>query len=86
MRVAAISSPDAAGAPLSELSRDPDACSQRTVKGPRDGVETITGVECRVICNEAVGLHSRDLDQLADTLEAIDAGKLPLGALPPRES
>ena len=49
---------------------------------PRDGIETIEGLECRVICEEAVGLHSRDLDRLADTLEAIDAGHPPLGTLP----
>ena len=46
---------------------------------PRDGVEIIEGVECRVICNEAVGLHSRDRDRLADTLEAADSGQPPLG-------
>ena len=50
---------------------------------PRDGIETIADVECRVICEEQVRMHARDLDRLADRLEAIDAGDTPLGTLPP---
>ena len=50
---------------------------------PRDGIETIAGIECRVISEEAVGMHPRDLDRLADRLEAIDTGDTPLGTLPP---
>lgn len=49
---------------------------------PRDGIETIVGVECRVIGEELVRMHTRDLDRLADKLEAIDAGDTPLGTLP----
>ena len=48
----------------------------------RDGVETIADIECRVISEEGVGLHARELERLADKLEAIDAGDTPLGALP----
>ena len=50
---------------------------------PRDGIETIADVECRVISEEQVRMHARDLDRLADRLEAIDDGDTPLGALPP---
>ena len=50
---------------------------------PRDGIETISDIECRVISEEAVGMHARDLDRLADTLEAIDNGATPLGTVPP---
>ena len=50
---------------------------------PRDGIETIADIECRVISEEAVGMHPRDLDRLADRLEAIDTGDTPLGTLPP---
>ena len=50
---------------------------------PRDGVEMIAGVKCRVISEEQVRMHARDLDRLADRLEAIDAGDNPLGSLPP---
>ena len=50
---------------------------------PRDGIETIADIECHIISEEQVGMHSRDLDRLADRLEAIDAGDTPLGALPP---
>ena len=50
----------------------------------RDGEETIADIECRVISEEGVGLHTRDLERLADKLEAIDAGDARLGALPPR--
>lgn len=50
---------------------------------PRDGIEIIADIECRVIGQEWVGMHPRDLDRLADRLEAIDAGDTPLGALPP---
>ena len=49
----------------------------------RDGIETIAGVECRVISEELVRMHSRDLDRLADIFEAIDAGDISLGSLPP---
>ena len=52
-------------------------------KEPRDGTETIAGVECRVISEEEVRMHARDLDRLADRLKAIDAGDTPLGNLPP---
>ena len=47
---------------------------------PRDGNETIAGIECRVISEEMVGVHSRDLDRLADSLGADDTS---LGRLPP---
>ena len=50
---------------------------------PRDGIETITDIECRIITEGQVRMHSRDLDRLADSLEAIDAGDTPMGALPP---
>ena len=50
---------------------------------PRDGIEIIADIECRVISEEQVRMHARDLDRLADRLEAIDAGDTPLGALPP---
>ena len=50
---------------------------------PRDGIEKIASVECRVISEEQVRMHARDLDRLADRLEATDAGDSPLGALPP---
>lgn len=53
---------------------------------PRDGVETIEGIECRVISEEMVGLHTRDLDRLADSLEAVDTGAKPLEPLPPAHS
>lgn len=52
---------------------------------PRDGNETIAGIECRVIGEEEVGVHTRDLDRLADSLEDIDIGATPLGSLPPRD-
>ena len=52
-------------------------------KEPRDGIETIAGVECRVISEEQVRMHARDLDRLADRLKAIDAGDTPLGSFPP---
>ena len=54
-----------------------------TAAEPRDGVETISGIECRVISEEGVGTHTRDLDRLADRLEAIDGGATPLGNVPP---
>ena len=50
---------------------------------PRDGIETIAEIECRVISEEQIRMHARDLDRLADRLEATDAGDSPLGALPP---
>lgn len=46
----------------------------------RDGIEAIAGIECRVISEETVGVHTRDLDRLADSLQADDTG---LGHLPP---
>ena len=49
---------------------------------PRDGVETVSGIECRVISEELVRLHARDLNRLADRLEAISDGDPPLGNLP----
>ncbi len=49
---------------------------------PRDGLETISGIECRVISEELARLHTRDLDRLADRLEAINGGEPPLGNLP----
>ena len=52
---------------------------------PRDGVEMIAGVECRVISGEQIHMHARDLDRLADRLEAIDAGDTHLGTLPPTQ-
>ena len=50
---------------------------------PRDGMETITDIECRIITEGQVRMHSRDLDRLADRLEAIDVGDMPMGAIPP---
>ena len=50
---------------------------------PRDGTEKIAGVVCRVISEEQVRMHARDLDRLADRLEAINAVDDPLGVLPP---
>ena len=50
---------------------------------PRDGIEDIAGIECRVISEEEVGMHNRDLDRLADTLNSIDSGAAALGPLPP---
>ena len=50
---------------------------------PRDGIEMIAGVECRVISDEQVRMHPRDLDRLADRLQATDAGDPSLGTLPP---
>ena len=50
---------------------------------PRDGIEDIASIECRVISEEEVGLHTRDLDRLADVLEAVDTGATPLEPLPP---
>ena len=50
-----------------------------TSSQPRDGIETIAGIECRVISEEAVSIHPRDLDRLADRLEAIDTRDTPLG-------
>ena len=47
----------------------------------RDGVETISGIECRVISDELVRLHTRDLNRLADRLEAINDGDPSLGNL-----
>ena len=52
-------------------------------KEHRDGIETIAGVECRVISEEQVRMHARDLDRLADRVEALGAGGPPLGNLPP---
>ena len=49
---------------------------------PRDSIETIDDIDCRIISEEQVRIHARDLDRLADRLEAIDAGDTPLGALP----
>ena len=49
---------------------------------PRDGIETITNIECRIISDGQIRMHSRDLDRLADRLEAIDAGDKPMGVLP----
>ena len=49
----------------------------------RDGVERIAGVQCRVISDEQVRMHSRDIDRLAQKLDAIEAGDSPLGSLPP---
>ena len=54
-----------------------------TGSAPRDGAEKVAGVECRVIGEERIRMHARDLDRLADRLEAIDGGEDPLGALPP---
>ena len=50
---------------------------------PRDGIEIIARIECRIIGEEMVGLHARDLDRLADSLEAADAGDAHLPPLPP---
>ena len=50
---------------------------------PPDGIASIEGIEYRVISEEQVRMHARDLDRLADRLEAIDAGDTPLGTLPP---
>ena len=40
---------------------------------PADSTMKIGGIECRIWCDERLGMHSRDLYQLADTL---DAGRL----------
>ena len=58
-------------------------CYDATDAKPRDGIEDITGIECRVISEEDVGMHTRDLDRLADTLTSIDSGATALGPLPP---
>ena len=50
---------------------------------PRDGIETIDDIECHIIVDEQVRMHARDLDRLADRLEAIDSGDTPLGTFPP---
>ena len=50
---------------------------------PRDGMESITDIECRIITEGQVRMHSRDLDRLADRLEAIDVGDMPMGTIPP---
>ena len=50
---------------------------------PRDSIETISDVECRIISEEEVRMHARDLDRLADRLENTDNGGMPLGTLPP---
>ena len=54
-----------------------------TGKEPRDGIETIAGVECRLVSEEQVRMHARDLNRLADRLKAMDAGDKPLGNLSP---
>ncbi|MDE0212271.1 MAG: hypothetical protein OXJ64_20620 [Boseongicola sp.] len=48
----------------------------------RDGVETVSGIECRVISEELVRMHARDLNRLANRLEAISDGDPPLDNLP----
>ena len=40
---------------------------------PVDSTMKIDGIECRIWCDERLGMHSRDLYQLAD---ALDAGRL----------
>lgn len=50
----------------------------------RDGVETIRELECRVICDQIVGMHSRDFWLLAEELEAGD-GSDGFGTLPCRQ-
>ena len=40
---------------------------------PADSMIKIDGIECRIWCDERLGMHSRDLYQLAD---ALDAGRL----------
>ena len=49
----------------------------------RDGTETIRGLECRVICDQVVGMHSRDLWLLAEEIEAADGDGL--GRMPGRQ-
>ena len=51
----------------------------------RDGIETISGLECRVISEEIVGMHSRDLYLLANELENANSGTDGLGMLPNHE-
>ena len=58
-------------------------CYDATDSHPRDGIEDIAGIECRVISEEEVGMHTRDLDRLADALRAVDSGEGALGPLPP---
>ena len=54
-----------------EVRREHPPCLRHDRITASDGIETIVGVECRVICDEAIGMHPRDLDRLADTLEAM---------------
>ena len=61
----------------------PFSSTTQPVHSLGNGIETIADIECRVISEEAVGMHPRDLDRLADRLEAIDTGDAPLGILPP---
>ena len=58
-------------------------CYDATDSQPRDGIEDIAGIECRVISQEEIAMHTRDLDRLADALKAIDSGAAALGPLPP---
>ncbi len=46
-----------------------------------DGKQVIDGLECRVWCNGRLGMHSRELNWLADTLEAEGPGQRRLGEL-----
>ena len=48
----------------------------------RDGTHVISGIECHVAVNDFIGIHTRDLEKLADLLEQVDAGTATLGSLP----
>ncbi len=46
-----------------------------------DGKQVIDGLECRVWSNGRIGLHSRELNSLADALETADSGIDSIGRL-----
>lgn len=48
----------------------------------RDGVHVISGIECHVAIDDFIGIHTRDLEKLADLLDQVDAGTATLGLLP----
>ncbi|WP_419844830.1 hypothetical protein [Candidatus Poriferisocius sp.] len=55
---------------------------QRFGADVRDGAEVVDGLECRVVCDQVVGMHSRYLWLLAEHLDVPDGDRL--GPLPPR--
>ncbi len=48
----------------------------------RDGADVIGGIECHFTVDDFIGIHTRDLDKLADLLDQVDAGTAALGPLP----